>query len=115
MSNNNSTTSQKKETIQKNCETKLSPEIQALFMVSNFVNLIALVYSMYTWYSKKDFSFVNWIVIAWSLLSNIISIFVHHRLSEIYGNTTNRNAAIMFTIVWIGIALLKGSIEGFSM
>mgnify|MGYP001226572726 FL=1 len=99
----------------RNCQTSLPVNVKTWFMVSNFVNLIALVYSIYSWYSKKDFTFVSWVVIGWSLLSSIVNIFVNHRVGFMYKDHTQRNASILFTLIWILIAILKLSVEGFSI
>lgn len=90
----------------------LPAHIKNWFLLSNLVNLIALVYSLYTWYSEKDFSFVNWIVIGWSLIANIVNMFVYNMVGQLYKDFTQQYVAMFYTFLWSLIGIMKFTVGG---
>lgn len=87
--------------------------INMWFMFTNIVNITALVYSIFSWYYKKDFSFVSWFVIGWSLFSSFINIFMYMKVGSILNNYTQAYSCMFFTCIWILIGILKMSVDGF--
>ena len=87
--------------------------INKWFMFISMINIIALVYSIFSWYSNNDFSFINWIVIGWSLFSSIVNIFMYMKVGHILNNYTQAYANMFFTGIWLLIITLKIDVEGF--
>ena len=72
------------------------------------VNVCALIYSVYNWYITDDFSLMQWPLIIWSMVTNVLNIFVNFELNNMcLGNMSGVFASIIFSIYWTIVAILK--------
>lgn len=75
------------------------------------VRTISLLYMMYGWYMSKDFSFVPWVVVIWNIFTNTTDIWITHHVGRLENDLTQFYSAVVGTLLWIVLALLKWQAE----
>lgn len=96
-----------KKTEEKTTSTSLPKYIRYWLGIFHFVNVVALLHSVRTWIRTKNFSFVTWPVIVWSLFANVINMHVQHEIGKQIHDMTSFFAVCLFFAIWSSIFALK--------
>jgi hypothetical protein len=90
------------------CAVKpLPPHIHRYFQLTTTINCVALAYTLKTCADKGDFSFIQWPVVLWSIISNVMGIFVEQSLVPRTGLYIKVYSSIILSFIWILIGSLK--------
>jgi hypothetical protein len=90
------------------CAVKpLPPHIYWYFQICLTINCVALAYTLKTSADKGDFSFIQWPVVLWSIISNVMGIFVEQSLVPRTGLYIKVYSSIILSFIWIFIGSLK--------